>query len=64
MAEPEVATKAPENDAQETQVPKEPSVISAEDTAAQKGASMGVRVIMQKAMYNAELGVLGPLRDG
>ena len=45
MAEPEVATKAAENDAQETQVPKEPSMASAKDTAAQQGASMGVRMI-------------------
>ena len=43
MSEPEIATKAPESDAQESQVPKEPSMISAEDTPAQKGASMGVR---------------------
>ena len=43
MAEPELATKAPESDAQESEVPKEPSMISAEDTPAQKGASMGVR---------------------
>lgn len=45
MAEPDIATKAPENDAQETQVPKEPSMISKEDTPAQKGPSMGVRGI-------------------
>ena len=37
MADEEVATKAPESDA------KEPSMVSAEDTPAQKGASMGVR---------------------
>ena len=36
MAEDEVATKAPENDAHE------PSMVSPEDTPAQKGASMGV----------------------
>lgn len=37
MADNDVATKAPESDA------KEPSMISSEDTTAQKGASMGVR---------------------
>ena len=37
MADDEVATRAPESDA------KEPSMISSEDTPAQKGASMGVR---------------------
>ena len=37
MADEEVATRAPESDV------KEPSMISSEDTPAQKGASMGVR---------------------
>ena len=37
MADDEVATRAAESDA------KEPSMISSEDTPAQKGASMGVR---------------------
>ncbi len=37
MADDEVATRAPESDA------KEPSIMSSEDTPAQKGASMGVR---------------------
>ena len=37
MSDDDVATKAPESDA------KEASVISAKDTPAQKGASMGVR---------------------
>ena len=36
MADEDVATKAPESDV------KEPSMISSEDTPAQKGASMGV----------------------
>ena len=36
MADEEVATKAPESDAQQ------PSMVSAEDTPAQTGASMGV----------------------
>ena len=39
MADDDVATKAPESDA------KEPSIMSSEDTPAQKGASMGVRYI-------------------
>lgn len=39
MADDEVATKAPESDA------KEPSMMSSEDTPAQKGASMGVRYV-------------------
>ena len=39
MADDDVATKAPESDA------KEPSMMSTEDTPAQKGASMGVRYI-------------------
>ncbi len=43
MAEPEVATKAPDMDASGYEPTKEPSMISAEDTPAQKGASMGVR---------------------
>lgn len=43
MAEPNVETKAPGSEAQEeVHVPKEPSMISAEDTPAQKGPSMGV----------------------
>ena len=37
MADEDVATKAPESDA------KEPTMMSAEDTPAQKGPSMGVR---------------------
>ena len=37
MADEDVATRAPESDA------KEPSIMSSEDTPAQKGASMGVR---------------------
>lgn len=45
MTEPDIATKAPESDAQEAQEPKLPSMISAEDTPAQKGSSMGVCVI-------------------
>ena len=36
MADEEVATKAPESDAKQT------SIVSAEDTPAQSGASMGV----------------------
>lgn len=36
MADDEVATKAPESDAHE------PSMVSSEDTPAQKGTSMGV----------------------
>ena len=36
MAEDDVATKGPESDAHE------PSIVSSEDTPAQKGASMGV----------------------
>ena len=40
MADNDVATRAPENDA------KEPSMISSEDTPAQQGASMGVRDVI------------------
>ena len=40
MAEDDVATKAPESDAQESK--KQSSMISPEDTRAQEGASMGV----------------------
>ena len=39
MADDDVATKAPESDA------KDPSMLSSEDTPAQKGASMGVRYV-------------------
>ncbi|KAL6714739.1 hypothetical protein ACLMJK_008164 [Lecanora helva] len=42
MAEDDVATKAPESDAQE------PSVISSEDTSAQKGASMGEHCVTDR----------------
>lgn len=38
MADEDVATRAPESDADV----KEPSMVSPEDTPAQKGASMGV----------------------
>ena len=39
-AEDDVATKAPESDA--AQDPKQPSIVSAEDTPAQTGPSLGV----------------------
>ena len=42
MAEPEVATKAPESDAAEDQAPATASLIPG-DTLAQTGASLGVR---------------------
>ena len=43
MADDDVATKAPESDA------TEPSMVSSEDTPAQKGASMGVRNVAPSA---------------
>ena len=46
MADEDVATRAPEIDV------KEPSMISSEDTLAQKGPSMGVRYAATKS-YNA-----------
>lgn len=46
MGDEDVATKAPESDAQ---VAQKPSMLSSEDTPAQAGASMGVRVIL---IYN------------
>lgn len=39
MAEEELATKSPENDAQESLIPG--------DTVAQEGASMGVSIVYQ-----------------
>lgn len=45
MADEEIATKAPESDAQLSNEPKQPSMISDNDTPAQKGASMGVTTL-------------------
>lgn len=43
MAEPEVATKAPESDAAETAAPEAaPATLIPGDTPAQSGASLGV----------------------
>lgn len=57
MADNDVATKAPESDA------KEPSMISSEDTAAQKGASMGVRDVNTLNQNAADLKQPGALCD-
>lgn len=43
MADPEVATKAPESDAAEDTIPVAPSLVPG-DTPAQHGASMGLGV--------------------
>ena len=43
MAEPEVATRAPESDAVEGNKPSGPESLIAGDTPAQSGASLGVR---------------------
>ena len=56
MGEDEVATKAPESNAQE------PSAVSAGDTSAQHGASMGVSHPKHFAMTLLR-GGLGALRD-
>ena len=57
MADEDVATKAPESDA------KEPSMLSSEDTPAQKGASMGVRYAILHSRNAADLEHLGALCD-
>ena len=57
MADEDVATRAPESDA------KEPSMLSSEDTPAQKGASMGVRYTVLHSRNAADLERSGALCD-
>ena len=57
MADEDVATRAPESDA------KEPSLLSSEDTPAQRGASMGVGYAAAHSLNAANLEQTGALRD-
>ncbi len=55
MADADVATKAPESDAQES------SLISSEDTPAQSGQSMGVKIAFINVSIEASDSEIGAL---
>ncbi len=55
MADADVATKAPESDAQES------SMISSEDTPAQSGQSMGVKIAFINVSIEASDSEIGAL---